>query len=645
MRVLVVDDHEVVRRGVRSLILSHAGYEICGEAVDGQDAVEQARALSPDLIVMDVSMPRLNGLEATPLIRTALPHAEVLILSQHDSAEMVRQAFKAGARGYVVKSSIGRDLLAALEAVSRHQPFFDSSIEAPAQLPPIDSKEILQRSATLEHALRESEELFRSTFELAAVGVAHVGPDGKFLRVNQKLCAILGYTREELVSLKFQDVTHPEDLELDLGHTERLRSGLLQTFAMEKRYFRKDGSLLWAQLTVSPARDPQGQVKHFISVIEDITGRREADQARSRLAAIVDYSSDAIVSKDLNGIISTWNEGARRIFGFSPEEAIGQSITLIIPPDLRPEEDRIIARLRKGERIEHYETVRVTKSGERLNVSITVSPILDSSGRIVGASKIARDITEQKDFREKLEARVRQRTQELEEKNHALFEQAQTVRELSGRLLRAQDDERRRIARDLHDSAGQILVALQMNLTPLQSAARKMDFEAAAKIADSIALVDQLSKELRTLSYLLHPPLLDEAGLPSALRWYVEGFAERSHIDVQLEVASDLGRLPGDMEMTIFRLVQESLTNIHRHSGSQKASIAVIRDAEEVCLQIRDQGRGLSVSSQAAAKPRAGVGIQGMRERVNQLGGRFQIHSNGAGTEVTAAFPLLAEPE
>ena len=128
MRVLVVDDHEVVRRGVRSLIQGQSNYEVCGEAVDGQDALEKARELNPDVIVMDVSMPRLNGLEATHLIRAALPYSEVLILSQHDSPEMIRQAFKAGARGYVVKSSIGRDLLAALESVGHHKPFFEQVI-------------------------------------------------------------------------------------------------------------------------------------------------------------------------------------------------------------------------------------------------------------------------------------------------------------------------------------------------------------------------------------------------------------------------------------------------------------------------------------------------------------------------------------
>jgi PAS domain S-box-containing protein len=771
MRVLVVDDHEVVRRGVRSLIQSHSNYDVCGEAVDGQDAVEKAQALNPDVIVMDVSMPRLNGLEATHLIRATLPDSEILILSQHDSPEMVRQAFKAGARGYVVKSSIARDLLAALECVGRRQPFFERAMSEQDRSTPIDSKEILQRSAALEQALRESEQLYRSTFELAALGVAQVSPSGRFLRVNDKLAEITAYSKDELLMMTFQEITHPEDVGQDVSQGEQVKSGALDTYSMEKRYIRKDGSIIWVNLTVSGARNESGYLKHFISVAEDISARREAEEARYRLAAIVESSEDAIVSKDLNGIIASWNAGAQRIFGFSPEEAIGRPITIIIPPELRDEEKQIIRRLRNGERIEHFETVRMTKSGERLNISLTVSPVRDSRGRIIGASKIARDvterkrieealrqresqlraafsqtysflilltpdgtiteanraaieasghkreeligrkfwefwwaalpdevaivkdsvakaargelvreecyfclpdgtrrfahrtlnpvfddggklvmivgtgidITEQQELREKLEARVKQRTQELEGKNQALLQQAETVRDLSGRLLRAQDEERRRIARDLHDSSGQILAAVQMNLSPLQEQARNLNADFASGIRQSMELIEQLSKELRTVSYLLHPPLLDEAGLPSALRWYAEGFAQRSKIDVQLEVAPDLGRLPGDMEMTVFRIVQECLTNIHRHSSGKEAIIRLLHSDEEICLEIQDNGQGMHISNNghSSGRPlRAGVGIQGMRERVNQLGGRFEIKSGETGTVVTARFPL-----
>ena len=285
MRVLIVDDHEVVRRGLASLLLTYPDPVICGEAAQGKEAIDKAIDLRPDVIVMDVSMPTLNGLEATRTIRTLLPSCEVLVLSQHDSPEMVRQAFKAGARGYVIKSSAGENLWEALEKVSRHQIFIDPAISEIAA--PIDVQEIVRRSAALEEALLESEDLYRTTFELAALGVAHLSPDGRWLRVNQKLCEIVGYSEAELLQLKFQDITHPDDLQADLIQTAKMLTGELSSFSMEKRYIRKDQSIVWVNLSVSGPRDKNGKLKHFISVVEDITARRQAEEAQGRLAAIV----------------------------------------------------------------------------------------------------------------------------------------------------------------------------------------------------------------------------------------------------------------------------------------------------------------------------------------------------------------------
>ena len=746
MRVLVVDDHEVVRRGLTSLLLTHAGCMICGEAAQGKEAIEKAMDLRPDVIVMDVSMPTLSGLEATRTIRTLLPSCEILVLSQHDSPEMVRQAFKAGARGYVVKSSAGNNLWEALEKVSRGELFVDPAISE--IVPPTDVQEIVERSAALEQALLESEELYRSTFELAALGVAHVSPEGRWLRVNKKLCEIVGYSEKELLQLTFQEITHPDDLPADLAETAKLLSGELSSFSMEKRYIRKDKSPVWVNLTVSGPRDRNGKLKHFISVVEEITQRRQAEEAQARLAAIVASSDDAIISKDLNGIITSWNAGAARLFGFSAEESIGRPITMLIPAELQSEEVTILQRLRRGERIEHFETVRVTKSGKRLDVSLTISPIRDSKGRVIGASKIARDITERKRIEDDLRESRAQLTLALEssrtamfdwdvverrgiwndqlaaiyafnpageyitaEEWHALFhpedgqrltheferamtgtdkfqfefrtirpdgevrwilshgrmvrdadghpirmigthtditdrkqvEEVSRVRELSGKLLQTQDAERRRIARELHDSAGQLVAAVQMQLTPMKSEAEKVSAELAAGIGESLNLIQQLSQELRTVSYLLHPPLLDELGLPSALRWYVEGFAERSRIDIRIEVPPDLGRLPADMETALFRIVQESLTNIHRHSGSNRAEIYIRRSADDITLEVRDYGKGMPAPNNGSSqKSRSGVGIQGMQQRVRQLNGRFEIRSHADGTTVIARLPVTA---
>jgi signal transduction histidine kinase len=256
------------------------------------------------------------------------------------------------------------------------------------------------------------------------------------------------------------------------------------------------------------------------------------------------------------------------------------------------------------------------------------------SRRQAGEAEKAKE--ELRAINEELESRVQQRTAELERRSAE-------VHQLSSRLLQAQDEERRRISRELHDSTGQLLAALKMNLTRLKGEIPRSNPEADRLINDTASVVDEMSRQLRTMSYLLHPPLLDEAGLASAVTWYVEGFATRSTIDVRLELPEDLGRLPQDMEITIFRLVQESLTNIHRHSNSKTAVIRVVRGEQEVQVEITDEGKGFTSSGAGGNNPRPGVGILGMKERVRRFGGTIDISSSKSGTRVRAKLPV-AQP-
>jgi signal transduction histidine kinase len=229
---------------------------------------------------------------------------------------------------------------------------------------------------------------------------------------------------------------------------------------------------------------------------------------------------------------------------------------------------------------------------------------------------------------------VRQ-TQQLHEANHSL-------RDLTARLLQIRDEERRRIARELHDSIGQMLAAQGMYLSSVAAESKHLSPTAAKALKDSTTLIDDMSRELRTISYLLHPPLLDEAGLASAIQWFADGFAERSKIRVNLELTPDLGRLSDELEIAIFRIVQECLTNIYRHSGSPSATIRLALSPEGITLEVKDEGRGIPPEkrTKAASGRLPGVGIRGMQQRIAQLGGEVEINSNANGTAIIARLPL-----
>jgi PAS domain S-box-containing protein len=373
------------------------------------------------------------------------------------------------------------------------------------------------------------------------------------------------------------------------------------------------------------------------------------------LAAIVASSDDAIVSKNLDGVITSWNKGAERIFGYTAEEAVGQHITLIIPHDRREEEAEILARLRRGEQVDHFHTVRRRKDGSTLDISATISPLRDSAGNVFGASKVARDISKQKrteeasreseekyrQLAETLDTEVRARTKELEERNREVLRQSDQLRELSWRLLRTQEEERRHIARELHDSAGQTLTVLGMSLAQLVQNAGRSAPELATEAESIQETVQQLHRELRTASYLLHPPLLDETGLYSALSWYVQGLVERSGLDVSLDIPKRFGRLPQDMELAVFRLVQECLTNVHRHSGSKTALIRVAREGDLLAVTVEDQGKGMTPARLAETQSQgSGVGIRGMRERLRQFHGTMIVESDSSGTRILVTIPI-----
>ncbi len=340
-------------------------------------------------------------------------------------------------------------------------------------------------------ALRESETRFRSLFEQAAVGVGRVGIDGRWLEVNQRMCEVVGYTREELQTLSFQDITHVEDRQANMQLVEQTLTGERDMYSQEQRFVRKDGANVWTKITASLVRGQSGVPAYFIQLVEDIS------------------------------------EGKRS---------------------------------------------------------------------------------------------------------------AELLRALSHRLLGAEDQVRRRIAKELHDSTAQDLVAVMLNLGLLEDELAGRSPALGLLLADSMALIEKSATDIRTLSYILHPPQLDEVGLVRGLIEYAAGFSKRSEICVRVEAVPQFPRLSVALEVALFRVAQESLANVFRHSGSDSAMIRLEQRNDEVIMEIEDYGKGLppELNSQPGAR---GVGIEGMRERMCYFGGVFEMHSGSHGTTVRAVLP------
>ena len=243
-------------------------------------------------------------------------------------------------------------------------------------------------------------ELFRDVFNASPIGIAVETLEGQPFFVNPAFCAMLGFSEEELRYKHCVDFSPPEDVQKDWALFQQLKAGFIDHYQLEKRYFRKDGSLVWGCLSISSMKSSPSPL--VLAMVEDITDKKKAEEARFRHAAVIESSDDAIASGTLDGIIVSWNTGAQHLYGYTEAEAVGKPITMILPPELRDEEKKILETVRAGRHISQFETVRVAKTGKRINVSLTISPIKDSSGRMVGVSGIARDITERKRAEEAL---------------------------------------------------------------------------------------------------------------------------------------------------------------------------------------------------------------------------------------------------
>ncbi len=540
---------------------------------------------------------------------------------------------------------------------------------------PSSQQEVTDASSRGNEALRLSEARFRALAETASDAIVSIDLNSRILFVNRAAEIIFGHANEEMVG---RDITMLMPDYLRHVHKAAL-SRYNQTGKKHINWARtqlpglhKDGHEIPVELSI--AEHSENGEKLFTGILRDVTERVNSEKVLQRQTAVIQLLQNvAIAANQANTIGEAIIAALAQVCQHTAAQ-IGHAYFIqdgtpivLVPSSLwyPPEADefasfRVLTEattLQVGEGLPG----RVAATGKPVWIKdvnkdinfprLQGAPQLNVKGAFAFPILVKGDLAAVLEFfseeDKEPDDQVLGAAVSIGAQLGRVIERKRTeesLSKLSGRLLRSQDEERRRIGRELHDSAGQYLVALQMTLDNLTARLSESSSDPYIKeqVSESQDLAQRCLNEIRTLSYLLHPPLLEDAGLASTVRWYVEGFAKRSGVAVDVQIQPELPRLEPNDELALFRVVQESLTNIHRHSGSKTASLNIQVEDNKVKLQISDQGRG--ISKERGAKLPAGVGIAGMRERLSELGGVFQVNSNTVGTTVQVVIPMHPRP-
>ena len=510
-------------------------------------------------------------------------------------------------------------------------------------------------------AVRESEERFRTFISATSNVVYRMSPDWSEMRYldGQEFIAD---TKDS--SRTWVDKYIHRD---DQHHVMAVIQSAIQSktiFELEHRVIRTDGSLGWIYSRAIPIFTGHDEILEWFGSASDVTQRKQAEEAlreqQERAEFVADASDVGFWFCDLPFDKLAWDKRVKNHFWLPPDAdvTIHTFYERLHPEDREPTRRAMERSIANNSQYDvEYRTV--APDGRQNWIRAIGRTFYDAAGQPTRFDGVTLNVTDRKQselalsasearyrvLAEGLDQQVQARTLELQSGNREILRMYESLRTLSTRMMTVQDEERRRIARDLHDSSGQLLAVIDMQLSTLAQDLRKAAPQFNEQVEETERLVEQLQKEIRTTSYLLHPPLLDEAGLFSALSWYVEGLNKRSDVQITLEIAPNFGRLPRDIELVVFRLVQESLANIYRHSGSEIAMIRIARDEGTITVEVQDQGKGIPPQKLLEIQSEgSGVGIRGMRERLRQFSGELRIESGENGTRVWVTISIPQTP-
>lgn len=491
-----------------------------------------------------------------------------------------------------------------------------------------------------EEALRASEERFRNLVQDLHIGVVLLGPNAETHFANRAALESFGLSKEEAIGKKTSNFSmtaiHEDGTEMPFS----MRPGPMaiaskQPVRNKVVGWRRPNSseVLWTLVDAVPHLTADGEVASVILSITNITERKRAEEAlrasEERFRTLVRDFDVGVILLGPGAEVQFANQAAEKMFRIPIEGALGKTSSELglisinedgteIPFESRPGP----LALKTGQAVKNFMIGwRGAGSSEVLWTLGNAVPQFAQDGSISVVINSFTNVTERR---------------------HA----EEALRQLSTRLLQLQDEERRRLGRELHDSLAQSVLAVNLNLAQAAGAMGSLGEKSRHALAEARRVLQEMSREIRTLSHLLHPPLLDELGLVSAVKEYAEGFSERSGIQLEVNLQAGFRRLPQEAETALFRILQESLSNIQRHSQSQTAKIQLRGDSNGVRLEIVDQGRGMgntAIEHGNGGGTRLGVGILGMRERMIQLGGKLDIESSSSGTTVRATIPLKTE--